>query len=78
MPNGEKHYEIDEKLIEMFKDHPENLKSLIDAMEQKEIKLSNEKTKQDAFTKLSDMFIIGCKTFNNIYECTKDQKNIKY
>lgn len=42
--DGSESYEIDDKIIELFKDQPSDLKGLIDSLKQKEVKLSQEET----------------------------------
>lgn len=55
--DGSEIYEVNDKIVEMFKDQPSDLRVLIDSLKQKEVKLSQEETdrkKEETLQKQSE------------------------
>lgn len=67
-------YEINDRVIEIFKDHPEEIKFLIDTLKEKEVKLRNSSEKEAAWKNacetlqcISNATIEGLKVLNQHY-----------
>lgn len=80
--DGSESYHIDDKIIEMFKDHPENLHILIDSIKEKDVKIAHEEssqkkeeTKQSGFENIRRMVVAGCSSINTILEGITEIQN---